>query len=112
MVPHLAVEEACMKDLGTSDQVVAVTSIPNANKGEELVVLFVAGQVDGNLLYRKVCESGLPNLCKPRRDCFLAVESIPTLGSGKLDVLKLKQLAITALEKIRTSDTMRADLQG
>ncbi len=109
MVPHLAVEEACMRDLGTSEQIVAVTSIPNASKGEELVVLYVSGKVDGDRLFTKVSESGLPNLCKPKRDRFLAVDEIPTLGSGKLNVLKLKELAITALENTRPSQTIPAD---
>ncbi len=99
MVPHLAVEEICMRDLGTSDQIVAVTSVPDPKKGEELVVLYVAGRVDGDKLHRKLSESNLPNLCKPRRDRFLPVDAIPTLGSGKLDVMKLKQLALTAMEK-------------
>jgi acyl-[acyl-carrier-protein]-phospholipid O-acyltransferase/long-chain-fatty-acid--[acyl-carrier-protein] ligase len=99
MVGHLAVEDICMRDLGTGDQLVAVTSVPDLKKGEELVVLYVAGRVDGDLLHRKVSESSLPNLCKPKRDRFLPVEAIPTLGSGKLDVMKLKQLAMAAIDK-------------
>jgi acyl-[acyl-carrier-protein]-phospholipid O-acyltransferase/long-chain-fatty-acid--[acyl-carrier-protein] ligase len=99
MVGHLAVEDICMRDLGTGDQLVAVTSVPDPKKGEELVVLYVAGRVDGDLLHRKVSESSLPNLCKPKRDRFLPVEAIPTLGSGKLDVMKLKQLAMAAIDK-------------
>jgi acyl-[acyl-carrier-protein]-phospholipid O-acyltransferase/long-chain-fatty-acid--[acyl-carrier-protein] ligase len=99
MVGHLAVEDICMRDLGTGDQLVAVTSVPDLKKGEELVVLYVAGRVDGDLLHRKVSESNLPNLCKPKRDRFLPVEAIPTLGSGKLDVMKLKQLAMAAIDK-------------
>ncbi|NLH15480.1 MAG: MFS transporter [Phycisphaerae bacterium] len=103
MVPHLAVEEICMQDLGTSDQIVAVTSVPDPKKGEELVVLYVAGRVDGDRLHRKLSESNLPNLCKPKRDRFLPVDMIPTLGSGKLDVMKLKQLALAAMEKSGTA---------
>lgn len=99
MVGHLAVEDICMRDLGTGDQMVAVTSVPDPKKGEELVVLYVAGRVDGDLLHRKVSDSNLPNLCKPKRDRFLPVEAIPTLGSGKLDVMRLKQLAMAALNK-------------
>jgi acyl-[acyl-carrier-protein]-phospholipid O-acyltransferase/long-chain-fatty-acid--[acyl-carrier-protein] ligase len=112
MVPHLAVEEACMKDLGTSEQIVAVTSVPNASKGEELVVLYVSGKVDGDLLHKKVSESGLPHLCQPKRDRFLAVDEIPTLGSGKLNVFKLKELAINALENARLSQPVPADYHG
>jgi acyl-[acyl-carrier-protein]-phospholipid O-acyltransferase/long-chain-fatty-acid--[acyl-carrier-protein] ligase len=35
----------------------------------------------------------LPNLWKPKADAFHRVESFPLLGTGKLDLRKVKELA-------------------
>ena len=37
--------------------------------------------------------SDLPNLWKPKADAFYRVESFPALGTGKLDLRKVKELA-------------------
>ena len=44
-----------------------------------------------------MAESALPNLWKPGRDCYLEVESLPILGSGKLDQKGIKEIALAAL---------------
>ena len=36
---------------------------------------------------------GLPNLFMPRRDHLIQVDALPTLGTGKLDLRGLRQLA-------------------
>jgi acyl-[acyl-carrier-protein]-phospholipid O-acyltransferase/long-chain-fatty-acid--[acyl-carrier-protein] ligase len=38
----------------------------------------------------------LPALGKPRPDQFIRVESLPYLGTGKLDLRRLKQVAVEA----------------
>jgi acyl-[acyl-carrier-protein]-phospholipid O-acyltransferase/long-chain-fatty-acid--[acyl-carrier-protein] ligase len=43
--------------------------------------------------------SGLPKLFLPRKDCFIQVENIPVLGTGKLDLQALKQVALEKLGK-------------
>ena len=35
----------------------------------------------------------MPNLFIPRRDRFLKVEALPLLGTGKLDLRRIKALA-------------------
>ena len=39
--------------------------------------------------------SDLPNLWKPKADAFVRVESFPMLGTGKLDLRKVKEIAQT-----------------
>jgi acyl-[acyl-carrier-protein]-phospholipid O-acyltransferase/long-chain-fatty-acid--[acyl-carrier-protein] ligase len=95
MVPHIGVEEAYLKGLGTCEQVLAVTSVPASSKGEELVVLHLEEAGDADKLHRIISESSLPNLWKPRRDCYVKVDAIPTLGSGKLDLLRLREIAMS-----------------
>jgi acyl-[acyl-carrier-protein]-phospholipid O-acyltransferase/long-chain-fatty-acid--[acyl-carrier-protein] ligase len=41
----------------------------------------------------KLAASDLPNLWKPHPDQFFRIESLPHLGSGKLDLQNLRKLA-------------------
>jgi len=104
MVPHGTVEEVAIKGLNTVEPVVAVTSIPDAKKGEQLVVLYDKRAVDGDKLYSILAESDLPKLYIPKRDNLIAVNEIPHLGSGKLDIMKLRQLAMEAKNNKETTD--------
>ncbi|MGI9457322.1 MAG: acyl-[ACP]--phospholipid O-acyltransferase [Aeoliella sp.] len=97
MVPHIGVEEAIEHYLGIVDddecQRVVVTAVPDARKGERLAVVHRA--VDRTV--PEICDglrsAGLPNLWIPSTDSFLEVEEIPILGSGKLDLKGVAQLA-------------------
>lgn len=95
MVSHGKVEEVCVQAVNTDERVVVVTSRTHDTKGEELVVLYVKGEVDPTDLIQAVRTSDLPNLCRPKPDNFLAVETIPLLGSGKPDFVRIKALANT-----------------
>lgn len=92
MVPHIKIEEKIMEALGLSERVCAVTSVPDEKKGERLIVLYV-GEVDVDQLRSALAENGLPNLWIPRADAFYQIEEIPLLGSGKMDLAKIKQVA-------------------
>jgi acyl-[acyl-carrier-protein]-phospholipid O-acyltransferase/long-chain-fatty-acid--[acyl-carrier-protein] ligase len=93
MVPHLAIENLCHSFFDADDTVIAVTCVPDSKKGEELIVLYKQDICDAEKLYEIISRSDLPNLYKPKRENFFPVENIPTLGSGKLDLLRLKQIA-------------------
>jgi len=93
MVPHTAIERLCMEGPGGGECAVAVTSVPDEKKGERLVVLYVGDDAEGDRLYRIVADSDLPNLYKPKRENFIAVDAIPVLGSGKLDLVRMKKIA-------------------
>jgi acyl-[acyl-carrier-protein]-phospholipid O-acyltransferase/long-chain-fatty-acid--[acyl-carrier-protein] ligase len=94
MVPHVQVEQVCAATVKTPERVVAITSIPDPSKGEELAVLYVPLKACPERIYEAITASPLPNLWKPRRKNFVPVESIPILGSGKLDIQRLKRLAL------------------
>lgn len=95
MVPHGVVEDELQNRLGQAG-VLAVTAVPDEKKGERLVVIYAKGATDAETLYRHLAESSLPNLWKPGRDCYLAVETLPVLGTGKLDLKGLKDIALAA----------------
>ncbi|RNC67987.1 MAG: MFS transporter [Desulfuromonadales bacterium] len=93
MVPHGAVEDALHAALGMTG-VVAVTGVPDEKRGEKLVVVFAREAGDAESLHRLMAESDLPNLWKPGRDCYVAVDALPLLGTGKLDLRGVKEAAL------------------
>ncbi len=96
MVPHIQIEEHLLELAGTDDEGtlrVAVTSVPDAKRGERLIVLRTPDSPSPDAMIEHITESGLPNLYLPSRDSFLEVEAIPILGSGKLDLAGLQHVA-------------------
>ncbi|NQT94302.1 MAG: MFS transporter, partial [Lentisphaerae bacterium] len=94
MVPHIAIEDALTAEMDPELRCVAVSAVPDERRGEQVVVLFTgeAGSVED--LLAAVSGSDLPNLWRPRKDHYFQVEELPMLGSGKLDIRKLKELAL------------------
>jgi acyl-[acyl-carrier-protein]-phospholipid O-acyltransferase/long-chain-fatty-acid--[acyl-carrier-protein] ligase len=98
MVPHVKIETEMLAILKTTDQLCVVTSVPDEKRGERLAVLYVEG-VDPELLWRELNMGELPKLWIPKREDFVKVSEIPLLGSGKLDLKKIKECAVAALMK-------------
>lgn len=95
MVPHLRVEDELQAIVGTTDRVFAVTGVPDEKKGEKLVVLHL--KLEGasrEEVCRKLAASGLPNLWVPDERCYFEIAEMPVLGSGKLDLQRLKAQAL------------------
>ena len=93
MVPHGTLEHAMMMVLkleGSAEIVLAVSSQIDPQKGEQLVVLHTI-DLDVEAVRRGLVAAGLPNLWIPK--LFKKVPKIPILGTGKLDLNTLKQLA-------------------
>ena len=70
-----------------------VTSVADDPKGEKLIVLHTELGVEVEEWLRRRRDSTLPKLRLPRKENFFAVDSLPILGSGKLDLKKFKQIA-------------------
>jgi acyl-[acyl-carrier-protein]-phospholipid O-acyltransferase/long-chain-fatty-acid--[acyl-carrier-protein] ligase len=93
MVPLIKVEEALNDALGGEEQVFSVTSVPDEKKGERLVVVHTAAEEKVAEVIDKLPRFDLPNLWTPRREAFIRVEAIPRLGTGKVDLKKVKEIA-------------------
>ncbi len=108
MVPHEGVEQAVNEALGLNpadDGVqVAVTAVPDEQKGEALVLLSALldlqreeGRRAALARIRAAFSArSIPNLWIPRH--LLPVEQIPILPTGKLDMRRCKLLAAEVLE--------------
>jgi acyl-[acyl-carrier-protein]-phospholipid O-acyltransferase/long-chain-fatty-acid--[acyl-carrier-protein] ligase len=93
MVPHIKVEEKLHELAGGTEQTFVVTSVPDEKKGERLVVLHKLGDEQLKAVLDKLAQADLPNLWKPRADQFLPVDAFPLLGTGKLDLRKVREMA-------------------
>ncbi|HEX5218171.1 MAG TPA: acyl-[ACP]--phospholipid O-acyltransferase [Verrucomicrobiae bacterium] len=93
MVPHIKVEEKLHELAGVTEQTFVVTSVADEKKGERLVVLHKLTADKLASCLEKLTASDLPNLWKPKADGFIRVESFPMLGTGKLDLRKVKEEA-------------------
>lgn len=92
MVPHIKVEEEIHSALGEVDSICAVTGVPDERKGEQLVVLHTK-DFDVESLVKKLGERGLNNLWIPKPNRFYRIDSLPVLGSGKLDLKLVSRIA-------------------
>lgn len=92
MVPHIKVEAKLHELAERVEQTFVVTGVPDEKKGERLIVLVKAFEdLDG--IWKRLQESELPKLWIPDRASFFAVPEFPVLGSGKLDLQRLKGVA-------------------
>src|SRR5216684_1612177 len=94
MVPHIKVEEKLHELAGVTEQTFVVTGVPDDKKGERLVVLHTLAAEKLKDVLDKLSESGLPNLWIPRPNQFFQVDELAHLGTGKLDLRRIRDLAL------------------
>ncbi|MDA1045145.1 MAG: hypothetical protein O3C57_07980, partial [Verrucomicrobia bacterium] len=92
-VPHLGIEEKILEALGTVNQVIAISAVPDDRKGEVIVLLYTDEAGTPESLKAIIDKAEIPNLWKPRQENFFKIDAIPTLGTGKLDLKQIKELA-------------------
>ncbi|MCI0464311.1 MAG: AMP-binding protein [Gemmataceae bacterium] len=96
MVPHQKIEDELHEIARVTERTFVVTAIPDEGKGERLVVLHVAlnNGLDVRQVWVELSGRGLPNLWVPRERDFFEIAELPVLGSGKVDLKKVKELAL------------------
>ncbi|HXE89477.1 MAG TPA: acyl-[ACP]--phospholipid O-acyltransferase [Terriglobales bacterium] len=93
MVPHVKIEEKLQEIADITEQVFAVTCVPDDKKGERLIVLHTLPEEKLEPVLEQFANCELPPLWKPKPGQFFHVDNIPYLGTGKLDLRKLKDVA-------------------
>ena len=96
MVSHQSMEEKVSQILGVNHKATgnlsfAITGIKDDAKGESLV-LFTTTDIDLNWVAKELRAQGIPNLWIPKK--IMKVDEIPLLGTGKLDLKKIADLAV------------------
>jgi acyl-[acyl-carrier-protein]-phospholipid O-acyltransferase/long-chain-fatty-acid--[acyl-carrier-protein] ligase len=92
MVPHLKIEEAINALIG--DFSCAVTAIPDPARGERLVAFYTRADLSPEMLWDQLCRTDLPRLWLPKREHLVPIAAIPTLGTGKVDLRRLREIAL------------------
>ena len=93
MVPHIKIEEKLHDLAGITEQVFAVTALPDEKKGERIVVITTLTPEKLAPVLEKLPGCDLPALWKPRANQFFQVPALPVLGTGKTDLRGVKALA-------------------
>jgi acyl-[acyl-carrier-protein]-phospholipid O-acyltransferase/long-chain-fatty-acid--[acyl-carrier-protein] ligase len=104
MVPLERVEEELNGVLGAQERVGAVTCVPDDSRGERLVVLYAGPHLaqlgyDVSRWQKELSGRGLPNLWVPGPRDFFPIPELPLLGSGKLDLKRVKDTALELAKK-------------
>jgi len=100
-VPHEKIEHLIAEIIlgGESNSLmpnVAVTAIPDAQKGERIVVIHQPlGSTSPSDITSQLAKMGIPNLWIPRPRDFIEVQSLPLTSIGKLDLASLKRIALS-----------------
>jgi acyl-[acyl-carrier-protein]-phospholipid O-acyltransferase/long-chain-fatty-acid--[acyl-carrier-protein] ligase len=99
MVPHMKLEEQ-IQSLLDANHTCAVTSVPDEARGERLIAFYTDPLIAAGELWERLCRTELPRLWLPKRDDLRFVEAIPSLGTGKVDLRAVRQLAAAASEGV------------
>lgn len=71
-----------------------MTSVPDPTRGERLVAFYTDAAMSPSQLWEALCRTALPKLWLPKREDLHVVDSIPTLGTDKVDLRALRELAL------------------
>jgi acyl-[acyl-carrier-protein]-phospholipid O-acyltransferase/long-chain-fatty-acid--[acyl-carrier-protein] ligase len=100
MVPLEKIEEELHGLLETTERVCVVTCVPDEARGERLVVLHTPlNGRDPHDLWLQLARRGLPNLWMPAERDFFQVPELPVLGTGKLNLQQLKEIALARVRR-------------
>lgn len=93
MVSHTQVEDALHELVNVEERTFAVTGVPDESKGERLVVLHTLDNGEFDDMISKLDDIDLPKIFIPKQGAFYNIDEIPILGTGKMDIKAVKELA-------------------
>lgn len=93
MVPHIRIEDKLHELAGVTEQIFAVTALPDEKKGERIVVITTLSDEKLAPVLERLAQCDLPALWKPRAGQFFHVDALPVLGTGKIDLRGVKAVA-------------------
>jgi acyl-[acyl-carrier-protein]-phospholipid O-acyltransferase/long-chain-fatty-acid--[acyl-carrier-protein] ligase len=96
MVPHIRIEEKLNELAEATEQIFAVTAVPDEKKGERIMVIYTLPEARLAPVLERFWQCDLPALWKPKPNQFVHADAIPLLGTGKTDLRAIKALAEAA----------------
>ena len=77
-----------------------MTAAPDEKKGERIVVVHTLAEDKLAGVLDKLPQCDLPSLWKPRRDQFIRLDALPMLGTGKIDLRAVRQIALDHAQRV------------
>jgi acyl-[acyl-carrier-protein]-phospholipid O-acyltransferase/long-chain-fatty-acid--[acyl-carrier-protein] ligase len=99
MVPHIKIEERLHELVKAIELTFVVAGVPDPKKGERLVVLHRLAEAHLKVCLEQLALDSMPNLWKPKCEDFIHVETFPMLGTGKLDLRGIREVAAIFVAK-------------
>ncbi|MGA2851269.1 MAG: acyl-[ACP]--phospholipid O-acyltransferase [Terracidiphilus sp.] len=100
MVPHIRIEEKLHDLAGATEQVFAVTSLPDEKKGERIAVLTTLSDEALTSVLEKLSQCDLPALWRPKANLFFHTDKLPMLGTGKTDLRGVREMATALAQEV------------
>ena len=94
MVPHLGIESAIMEATGVDENHVAVTGVPDPKHGERSASSTPTWECRRSQVHQRLTAGPIPKVWIPSQRDFIHVEEIPITPTGKVDLRRLKQIAL------------------
>jgi acyl-[acyl-carrier-protein]-phospholipid O-acyltransferase/long-chain-fatty-acid--[acyl-carrier-protein] ligase len=95
MVPHIKIESAIVELTGVDENHVAVTGVPDLKHGERICVLYTDLGISPLEVQQRLNAGPMPKVWIPSPRDFVQVEAIPITSTGKVDLRRLKEIALT-----------------
>lgn len=111
MVPHVKIEEHINMFLGENATSI-VTSVPDPSRGERLVAFYTDPELRPQQLWERLSRTELPRLWLPKREDLHRIEAIPMLGTGKVDLRAVRELALQRVSEMPTGTERPAEVLG
>lgn len=92
MVPHGKIEETLQAAVPEAPCV--VTSVADDRKGERLIAFIVSNTTTPQEVWNRLMQSEVPKLWIPKPGDIHLIDKLPMLGTGKLDLKAIKQMAM------------------
>ncbi len=103
MIPHVGVESAIMDAAGVDEHHVAVTGVPDHKHGERLCVIYTDLGVPPAVLHHRLAAGPMPKVWLPSPRDFIHVDELPITATGKVDIRRLKDIALDYAQKEEVS---------
>jgi acyl-[acyl-carrier-protein]-phospholipid O-acyltransferase/long-chain-fatty-acid--[acyl-carrier-protein] ligase len=94
MIPHGKIEEVIQSVVSGAPCV--VTGVADERRGEKLIAFVAGNGTSPQEIWHQLIASELPKMWIPKVDDIHLIEKLPTLGTGKVDLRAVKEMALSA----------------
>ena len=83
--------ESLLSEIFKDEISLCCTNVDDAKKGEKIIMLYM-GEIDESEIKKRILDSKIASIMQP--SVIYKIDQIPLLGSGKINLKALKELAV------------------